>query len=97
MKCDLPREELIGFLYDEVDAGKKAGIESHIGTCPSCTQVRWRNWGGPGSHDAGLEGRGSTPASLVFAPETTPVVERHHTRLADPAGNPALAMRRACR
>ena len=70
MKCDLRREELIGYLYDEIDAEKKAGIESHIGTCPSCTQV--------------LEDLGRTrnmmrawpdedpPASLVFVPERLP-------------------------
>ena len=39
MKCDLPKEELVGYLYDDVDADKKAGIESHVNTCPSCTQA----------------------------------------------------------
>ena len=39
MKCELPREKLIGYLYDEVDAEGKAGIESHISTCPACAQA----------------------------------------------------------
>ncbi len=70
MKCDLPREELIGYLYDEVDAGKKAGIESHIGACPSCTQAleklgRTRNLMRAWREE-------DPPASLVFAPEKLP-------------------------
>ena len=70
MKCDLPREELTGYLYGEVDAEGRVEIESHLSTCPSCTQV--------------LEDLGRTrnmmrawpdedpPASLVFAPEKLP-------------------------
>ena len=70
MKCELPREKLVGYLYDEVDAEGRAGIEAHIKTCPSCTQA--------------LEKLGRTtnlmrawadedpPASLVFAPEKLP-------------------------
>ncbi len=70
MKCELPREKLIGYLYDEVDAEGKAGIESHVSTCPACAQA--------------LERLGRTrtlmrawadevpPASLVFVPEKTP-------------------------
>ena len=70
MKCDLPREELIGYLYDEVDINKKAGIESHITACPSCTQAleelgRARNL----MHAWPDE---EPPASLVFAPEKLP-------------------------
>lgn len=70
MKCELPREELVAYLYDEVDAEGRAGIEAHIATCPACTQA--------------LEKLGRTtdlmrtwkdedpPASLVFAPEKRP-------------------------
>ena len=70
MKCDLPREELIGYLYDEVDADRKAGIESHLTTCPSCTQAMeelkrtsnlMRAWADK-----------DPPASLVFVPERLP-------------------------
>ena len=70
MKCELPREELVAYLYDEVNAEGRAGIEAHIATCPACTQA--------------LEKLGRTtnlmrtwkdedpPASLVFAPEKRP-------------------------
>ncbi len=70
MKCDLRREELIGYLYDDVDADKKAGIESHLTTCPSCTQAMeelkqtsnlMRNWADE-----------DPPASLVFVPDRLP-------------------------
>lgn len=69
-KCDLPREELIGYLYDDVDAGKKAGIESHLNTCPSCTQAleelkRTTNL----MHAWADE---DPPASLVFVPDRHP-------------------------
>lgn len=66
MKCDLPKEELVGYLYDDVDADKKAGIESHLNTCPSCTQALeelkrtgnlMRAWADE-----------DPPASLVFVP-----------------------------
>ncbi len=68
--CELPREELVGYLYDEGDAERRAGIEAHIKTCPSCARA--------------LEQLGRTadlmrawadedpPASLVFAPEKRP-------------------------
>ena len=67
MKCDLPRNELIGYLYDDVDADKKAGIESHLNSCPSCTQALeelkrtgnlLRAWADE-----------DPPASLVFVPD----------------------------
>ncbi|MDE2886597.1 MAG: hypothetical protein OXR72_00160 [Gemmatimonadota bacterium] len=67
MKCDLPREELIGFLYDDVDADRKAGIVSHLNACPSCTQALeelkttgnlLRAWADE-----------DPPASLVFVPD----------------------------
>ena len=70
MKCELPREELIGYLYDEVDAEEKAGIESHLGACPACAQAlerlgRTRNLMRAWTDEV-------PPASLVFAPEKTP-------------------------
>ncbi len=67
MKCDLPKEELVGYLYDDVDVDKKAGIESHLNTCPSCTQALeelkrtgnlLRAWADE-----------NPPASLVFVPD----------------------------
>ena len=70
MKCNLPKEELVGYLYDDVDADKKAGIESHLNTCPSCTQAL-----------AELKRTGNLlrawadehpPASLVFVPDRLP-------------------------
>ncbi len=70
MKCDLPREELIGYLYDDVDAGKKTGIESHLNTCPSCARAMeelkrtsnlMRNWADE-----------DPTASLIFVPERHP-------------------------
>lgn len=70
MKCDLPREELIGFLYDDLDADQKAGIESHLNTCPSCKRALeelkrtgnlLRNWADE-----------DPPASLVFVPDRLP-------------------------
>ena len=70
MKCDLPKEELVGYLYDDVDADKKAGIESHLNTCPSCTQALeelkrtgnlLRAWADE-----------DPPASLVFVPDRRP-------------------------
>lgn len=70
MKCELPREKLIGYLYDEVDAAGKAGIESHISTCPACAQAlerlgRTRNLMRAWADEV-------PPASLVFVPEKTP-------------------------
>lgn len=70
MKCDLPKEDLAGYLYDDVNADKKADIESHLNTCPSCTQAL-----------AELKGTGNLlrawadedpPASLVFVPDRLP-------------------------
>ena len=70
MKCELPIEKLIGYLYDEVDAEGKAGIESHISTCPACAQAlerlgRTRNLMRAWADEV-------PPASLVFVPEKDP-------------------------
>ena len=69
-KCDLPREELAGYLYDDLDVDRKAGIESHLNTCPSCAQTLeelkrtgnlMRAWTDE-----------DPPASLVFVPDRLP-------------------------
>ena len=70
MKCDLPREELTGYLYGEVDAEVRVEIESHLSTCPSCTQAledleRTRNMMCAWPDE-------DPPASLVFVPERLP-------------------------
>lgn len=39
MKCDFPHELLSGYLDGELDAKKKALVEDHLRSCPSCQQV----------------------------------------------------------
>lgn len=70
MKCELPREKLVGYLYDEIDAEGKAEIESHVSTCPSCAQAleklgRTRNLMRGWADEV-------PPASLVFVPDKNP-------------------------
>lgn len=70
MKCNLPKEKLIGYLYDDLDAEGKSAIESHLDTCPSCTQAleklgRTRNLMKAWSDE-------DPPANLVFVPDRLP-------------------------
>lgn len=70
MKCDLPKEKLIGYLYDDLDAEGKSAIESHLNTCPSCVQAleelgRTRNLMKAWSDE-------DAPANLVFVPDRLP-------------------------
>lgn len=36
MKCDLSKEQLIGYLYQDMEPGEQAAIEAHLAQCPAC-------------------------------------------------------------
>ena len=38
MTCDLSKERLIGFYYDEVDPVERREIQAHLETCPACRE-----------------------------------------------------------
>ncbi|MFQ6116087.1 MAG: zf-HC2 domain-containing protein [bacterium] len=38
MKCDIPKERLIEYLYQDLEPGKKATIEAHLAQCPTCNR-----------------------------------------------------------
>ena len=38
MNCSIKKEDLIAFIYGEIDEQKKKIIEEHIKSCPECAQ-----------------------------------------------------------
>lgn len=36
MKCEINKEDLMGFLYNELDEGKKKKVKVHLETCENC-------------------------------------------------------------
>lgn len=38
MKCDMPREKLIGYLYQDMEPGEQATVKAHLTQCPACRE-----------------------------------------------------------
>jgi hypothetical protein len=39
MSCEMSKERLIGFAYDDMETGEREQIESHLANCPACRQA----------------------------------------------------------
>ena len=71
MKCDMPKEQLIGYLYEDMDPGEKESIEAHLAQCPACKRELELLAGT--SHVLRAWPDEALPMNLVFVQERTSI------------------------